>query len=81
MSSHAANGVIYPKLAVIGCGLIGSSIIHAARAAGVVGEVAVADASPEHRARIADQPHRPREGFHPMAGRRVRQALRQEAQL
>jgi cyclohexadieny/prephenate dehydrogenase len=43
---------IYPKLAIIGCGLIGSSIIHAARRAGVVGEVAVADASPEHRARI-----------------------------
>ena len=44
--------VIYPKMAVIGCGLIGSSVIHAARAAGVVGQVAVADASPEHRERI-----------------------------
>jgi cyclohexadieny/prephenate dehydrogenase len=43
---------IYPKMAVIGCGLIGSSVIHAARAAGVVGTVAVADAKPEHRERI-----------------------------
>jgi cyclohexadieny/prephenate dehydrogenase len=45
--------VIYPKLAVIGCGLIGSSIVRAARAAGVVDRVAVADASPEARTRIA----------------------------
>jgi cyclohexadieny/prephenate dehydrogenase len=43
---------IYPKMAVIGCGLIGASIIHAARRAGVVDRIAVADASPEHRARI-----------------------------
>jgi cyclohexadieny/prephenate dehydrogenase len=43
---------IYPKLAVIGCGLIGASVIRAARAAGAVGEVAVADASPEARERI-----------------------------
>ena len=44
--------VIYPRLAVIGCGLIGSSTILAARAAGVVREVAVADASAEHREQI-----------------------------
>lgn len=44
--------VIYSKMAVIGCGLIGSSVIHAARAAGVVERVSVADASAEHRARI-----------------------------
>jgi cyclohexadieny/prephenate dehydrogenase len=44
--------LIYPKMAVIGCGLIGSSIVRAARAAGVVGEVRVADANPEHRAEI-----------------------------
>ena len=37
--------MIYPKLAVVGCGLIGSSVIRAARAAGAVGAVAVADAS------------------------------------
>jgi len=43
---------LYAKMALIGCGLIGSSIIHAARAAGVVGEVAVADSSESHRARV-----------------------------
>jgi cyclohexadieny/prephenate dehydrogenase len=48
------NQVIYPRMAVIGCGLIGSSVIRAARQAGVVGEVVVADASPAHRARIAE---------------------------
>ena len=47
------SAVIYPKLAVIGCGLIGSSVIHAARASGAVGEVAVADASATARERIA----------------------------
>jgi cyclohexadieny/prephenate dehydrogenase len=45
--------VIYPKLAVVGCGLIGSSVILAARAAGAVGAVAVADANPAHREEIA----------------------------
>ncbi|MFM8754677.1 MAG: prephenate/arogenate dehydrogenase family protein [Phenylobacterium sp.] len=45
--------MIYPRMAVIGCGLIGSSVIRAARAAGAVGAVAVADASPAHRAEIA----------------------------
>jgi cyclohexadieny/prephenate dehydrogenase len=38
-------------MAVIGCGLIGSSVIRAAQAKGAVGEVAVADAKPEHRER------------------------------
>jgi len=52
--SDARKTVIYPRMAVIGCGLIGSSIIHAARAAGAVAEVTVADASPEHRARIVE---------------------------
>lgn len=45
--------VIYPRLAVIGCGLIGSSLIRAARAAGAVGEIAVADASEAVRERVA----------------------------
>jgi cyclohexadieny/prephenate dehydrogenase len=36
---------VYAKIAVIGCGLIGSSVIRAARAHGVAGSVAVADAS------------------------------------
>ena len=39
-------------MAVIGCGLIGSSVIRAARAAGAVGSVAVGEASPAHRAQI-----------------------------
>jgi len=38
--------------ALIGCGLIGSSLIRAARAAGVVGEVAVADENPEVLKRV-----------------------------
>jgi cyclohexadieny/prephenate dehydrogenase len=46
------SGTIYPKMAVIGCGLIGASVILAARACGAVGEVAVADASAAARARI-----------------------------
>jgi cyclohexadieny/prephenate dehydrogenase len=44
---------VYAKMAVIGCGLIGASVILAARAAGAVGEVAVADASEAARQRIA----------------------------
>jgi cyclohexadieny/prephenate dehydrogenase len=39
-------------MAVIGCGLIGSSVIRAARAAGAVGSVAVGDASEAHRAEV-----------------------------
>jgi cyclohexadieny/prephenate dehydrogenase len=45
---------IYGRMAVIGCGLIGSSVIRAARAAGAVGEVAVADASEAARAKIVE---------------------------
>ena len=45
---------IYNRMAVIGCGLIGSSVIRAARAAGAVGEVAVFDASEAARARIVE---------------------------
>jgi cyclohexadieny/prephenate dehydrogenase len=43
---------VYARMAVIGGGLIGSSLIRAARARGAVGEIAVADASPETRARL-----------------------------
>ena len=46
------TSVLYPKMAVIGCGLIGSSVIHAARAGGLTLEVSVADASADHRAAI-----------------------------
>jgi cyclohexadieny/prephenate dehydrogenase len=45
---------IYQRMAVIGCGLIGGSVIRAARAAGAVGAVAVAEASAEARARIVE---------------------------
>lgn len=47
-------GILYPKMTVIGCGLIGGSIIRAAREHGVVGEITVADASAAHRARVAE---------------------------
>ena len=44
--------ILYPRLAVIGCGLIGSSVIRAARSAGVVGHVTATDASPRVRERV-----------------------------
>lgn len=47
-------GILYPKMTVIGCGLIGGSIIRAAREHGVVGEITVADASEAHRARVVE---------------------------
>ena len=43
---------VYRRMAVIGCGLIGSSVIRAAREAGAVAEIAVADASETARERI-----------------------------
>ena len=45
---------IYPRMAVIGCGLIGSSVIRAARAAGVVGRIAVHDRSAAERDRVRE---------------------------
>jgi cyclohexadieny/prephenate dehydrogenase len=48
-----AGGVIYEKMAVVGCGLIGSSVARAARARGVVGEIAVADPNPAVRERVS----------------------------
>ena len=48
------SGAIYPRMAVIGCGLIGSSVIRAARAARAVEQVAVADASEAARRRIVE---------------------------
>ncbi|MGI9170165.1 MAG: prephenate/arogenate dehydrogenase family protein [Caulobacteraceae bacterium] len=44
---------LYARMAVIGAGLIGSSVIRAARAAGVVGEIAAADPSAAVRGRVA----------------------------
>jgi len=43
---------IYDKMALIGCGLIGSSLARAARETGAVRTIAVHDASPEARTRI-----------------------------
>jgi cyclohexadieny/prephenate dehydrogenase len=43
---------LYDTMAVIGCGLIGSSVIRAAMARGVVGEIVVADLSPVVRERV-----------------------------
>jgi cyclohexadieny/prephenate dehydrogenase len=43
---------VYTRMAVIGGGLIGSSVIRAARAHGAAGEVMVADANPVHRERL-----------------------------
>ncbi|HXU99902.1 MAG TPA: prephenate/arogenate dehydrogenase family protein [Caulobacteraceae bacterium] len=43
---------MFDTMAVIGAGLIGSSVIRAARARGVVGEIAVADNSAAVRARV-----------------------------
>jgi len=45
--------VLYDTLAVIGCGLIGSSVIHAARGAGAVRRVTVSDTSDQVRERVS----------------------------
>ena len=45
---------VYPRMAVIGCGLIGSSVARAARAAGAVGEVVACDADPAVRTRALE---------------------------
>ena len=44
--------LVYTRMAVIGGGLIGSSVMRAARAHGAAAEITVADANPEHRARL-----------------------------
>ena len=45
---------VYAKLAVVGCGLIGSSVVRAAREAGAAGTIAIAETSEPARARIAE---------------------------
>jgi cyclohexadieny/prephenate dehydrogenase len=45
---------VYARMAVIGGGLIGSSVLRAAREKGAAGQIVVADANPEHRARLED---------------------------
>ena len=44
--------ILYERLAIIGCGLIGSSVARAARARGVVGSIAVHDADADVRERV-----------------------------
>ncbi len=50
----AARPPVYAKMAVIGCGLIGSSVIRAAQANGAVSEITVADLNPAHVARALE---------------------------
>ncbi len=45
---------IFARLAIIGCGLIGSSLARGARASGAVGQIVIHDASDFARARIAE---------------------------
>ncbi|MDB5431736.1 MAG: cyclohexadienyl dehydrogenase [Caulobacter sp.] len=45
-------GILYPRLTIVGCGLIGSSVARAAREHGVVGEIVICDASAAARERI-----------------------------
>jgi cyclohexadieny/prephenate dehydrogenase len=51
-AAPASAQPVYARMAVIGGGLIGSSVIRAARSHGAVGEVMVADANPAHRERL-----------------------------
>ena len=44
----------YARIAVLGCGLIGSSIVRAARTHGVAGEISVFDPSPAVRQRVLE---------------------------
>ena len=46
--------IVYPKMAVIGCGLIGSSLVRAARLHGAAGAIVVCDSSEAVRARVAE---------------------------
>ena len=45
---------VYAKMAVVGCGLIGSSIVRAAREAHAVDRIVIAETSAEARARIVE---------------------------
>ncbi len=45
---------VYSRVAVIGCGLIGTSVIRAAREAGAAGHIAVSDANADVRARVEE---------------------------
>ena len=52
MTAQTAPAPVINRLAVIGCGLIGSSVIRATRAKGAAGEIAVYDLSPAVRERV-----------------------------
>jgi cyclohexadieny/prephenate dehydrogenase len=45
---------VFARLAIIGCGLIGSSLARGAKASGAAAEIVIHDASPFARARIAE---------------------------
>ena len=45
---------VYPRLTVIGCGLIGSSVVRAARVHGAAQTIVVCDASPAVRQRVVE---------------------------
>ena len=45
---------VFARLAIIGCGLIGSSLARGARASGAAGQIVIYDASAFARARIAE---------------------------
>ncbi len=47
-------GQLFNQLTIVGCGLIGSSIVRAARVHGLVGRIVVADPSEFVRARVAE---------------------------
>ncbi|MBP7705417.1 MAG: prephenate/arogenate dehydrogenase family protein [Caulobacter sp.] len=48
------SGQVYNRLAIVGFGLIGSSVARIARENGVVGEIVAVDASEAHRAKIVE---------------------------
>jgi cyclohexadieny/prephenate dehydrogenase len=52
MTGAQDPGPVYRRLAVIGCGMIGSSVVRAARARGAVETIAVFDSSPAVRERV-----------------------------
>ncbi|MDP1557143.1 MAG: prephenate dehydrogenase/arogenate dehydrogenase family protein, partial [Hyphomonas sp.] len=45
---------VFPRIAIIGAGLIGSSIARAAREYGAAGEIVLFDANPQVQARAAE---------------------------
>lgn len=48
------SGPLFQRVAVIGCGLIGSSVVRAARQAGVAGAIVVGDLSPQVVQRVEE---------------------------